>query len=249
MRIAAATVLLTGATGGIGRTLAHRLSQADAQLVLSGPDPQELEELSAPYGARAVVADLTDAKDVARLTEAAGACDVIISNAGLPAFGHVNLRAGMLSARLAAPRLVAKSRGHLVFSSAPSRARSPTARAPRTTRPSSACATSPSASARTCTAPASACPCSHPPRCATRACSPPPTSPRPPCCPRSPPTWSLRPSSAPSSATPRKSRWRPARTRVLVALGAQFPTLSERVQRRLGAHRALQQVGDAHHDR
>jgi short-subunit dehydrogenase involved in D-alanine esterification of teichoic acids len=28
MRTAAATVLLTGATGAIGRTLAHRLSQA-----------------------------------------------------------------------------------------------------------------------------------------------------------------------------------------------------------------------------
>lgn len=36
----------------------------------------------------------------------------------------------------------------------------------------------------------------------------------------------------------------PRRTRALMALGTQFPTLSERVQRR--AHQARHQVGDAH---
>ncbi|MST33994.1 SDR family NAD(P)-dependent oxidoreductase, partial [Acidimicrobiaceae bacterium USS-CC1] len=58
MRLDGARVLLTGATGGIGRALADAFHAAGAELVVSGRRGAPLEELAAPVGARVVVADL-----------------------------------------------------------------------------------------------------------------------------------------------------------------------------------------------
>ncbi|MFF7974904.1 SDR family NAD(P)-dependent oxidoreductase [Streptomyces sp. NPDC007905] len=129
MRIAGATVLLTGATGGIGRALARRLARSDATLVVTGRQPETLEILAAEVGARPVVADLSDPGAVARLAEQCPDVDVLVANAALPASGDlldytpaqieraltVNLTSPVLLSRLLAPRMVARRRGHLAF--------------------------------------------------------------------------------------------------------------------------------------
>ena len=133
MRFAGSTVLLTGATGGIGRAVTAELAAAGARLLLSGPQPEELESLAADFGSRArvttQVADLASPAQVVRLAEAAGEVDILVACSGLPAFGSVleytpeqldralmvNLRAPMALARLLAPRMLAAGRGHLAF--------------------------------------------------------------------------------------------------------------------------------------
>ncbi|KAF4408220.1 MULTISPECIES: SDR family oxidoreductase [Streptomyces] len=129
MRIDGATVLLTGATGGIGRALAHQLSEAGACLVMTGRRADALEPLAAELGARYVTADLGERGDVARLADVCEDTDILVANAAVPASGdlleytvdqvdralEVNLRAPVVLARLLAPRMVAVGRGHLAF--------------------------------------------------------------------------------------------------------------------------------------
>ena len=125
------TVLITGATGGIGGAIARALARRGARLVLSGRRADALEPLERELTARTVVADLADRDDVDRLAaEAARAgVDVFIANAALPASGHlleltqeqidrmleVNLRAPIALARALAPGMTARGRGHMVF--------------------------------------------------------------------------------------------------------------------------------------
>ena len=63
MKLENARILLTGATGGLGRELARQLAASGAAVLLAGRDAARLEALRASLGARAslVVADLTRA--------------------------------------------------------------------------------------------------------------------------------------------------------------------------------------------
>jgi short-subunit dehydrogenase len=131
LHLAGSTVLVTGATGGIGDAIARGLSARGAQLVLSGRREAELSRVAEEVGARAVVADLAVAGDVDRLAAEASAAgiDVLVANAAHPATGtlaaltqedidlilDVNLRAPIELARVLAPAMVARGRGHLVF--------------------------------------------------------------------------------------------------------------------------------------
>jgi short-subunit dehydrogenase len=129
--LANATVLLTGATGGIGQAIARALSQRGARLLLTGRRRDPLEELAGELEARALVADLADAQDVDRLgAEAATAgVDVLVANAGMPASGDiselqgdqvdrmlaVNLRAPIALAHGLVPMMTARGSGQMVF--------------------------------------------------------------------------------------------------------------------------------------
>ena len=53
MNLAGRTVLLTGATGGLGHAIARRLHAEGASLVLTGRRTEVLEPLAAETGARA----------------------------------------------------------------------------------------------------------------------------------------------------------------------------------------------------
>ena len=131
MNVAGRTVLLTGATGGLGHAIARRLRAAGAELVLSGRRSEVLEPLAAETGARSLAVDLADPAAVERLADECAEVDVLVANAGLPASGHlmsfrleeidralaVNLRAPMVLARHLAERMVARRSGHLVFMS------------------------------------------------------------------------------------------------------------------------------------
>jgi uncharacterized protein len=131
VNVAGRTVLLTGATGGLGHAVARRLRAAGAELVLTGRRSDVLEELAAETAALTVAVDLADPAAVEGLATACADVDVLVSNAGLPASGQltsfsieeldralaVNLRAPMVIARHLAERMVARRSGHLVFMS------------------------------------------------------------------------------------------------------------------------------------
>lgn len=85
------SILLTGASEGIGRALALELAKSGARLTLVARNEARLTELAAEVEAlgglaRVVVADVTNAEAAPRMTEAAieafGALDILVLNAG-----------------------------------------------------------------------------------------------------------------------------------------------------------------------
>jgi short-subunit dehydrogenase len=127
--LAGRTVLLTGATGGLGHAIARRLHAAEARLIISGRRADVLEALAAQTAARTIAVDLTDRAALERLAQECAGVDVLVANAGLPASGDplsfgvdeidraldVNLRAPMILARLIGERMAARGTGHIVF--------------------------------------------------------------------------------------------------------------------------------------
>lgn len=125
------TVLLTGATGGIGNAIARALHERGAALILTGRRAEVLGELREELGegVETIVCDLSDREEVAQLAERAESVDVFVANAALPASGRldefspeqidraleVNLRAPVQLARRLAPAMAGRGRGHLVF--------------------------------------------------------------------------------------------------------------------------------------
>ncbi|MDC7674605.1 3-oxoacyl-[acyl-carrier-protein] reductase [Asticcacaulis machinosus] len=84
------TALVTGATGGLGASIARALHSQGATVVLSGTREAVLQELASELGERAFVAscNLSDSAEVdglmAKAEAAAGSpVDILISNAGL----------------------------------------------------------------------------------------------------------------------------------------------------------------------
>lgn len=132
MELTEKTVLLTGATGGLGRAIAEALAGRGARLVLSARKGDELEQLAGLLpgeGHRIEVSDLAVEGEALRLAEAAGDVDGLVANAGLPASGRVegfsqeeigralrvNLESPVRIARELVPRLAERGEGHLVF--------------------------------------------------------------------------------------------------------------------------------------
>lgn len=132
MEIAHRTVLLTGATGGLGRAIATALAERGARLTLSARSHEALERMadSLPGGEhRVIAADLAEPGAAERLAADAGGVDILVANAGLPAAGwvsdftpeqlqralRVNLEAPMLMAQALLPPMVERGEGHLVF--------------------------------------------------------------------------------------------------------------------------------------
>jgi short-subunit dehydrogenase len=131
VQLAGARVLVTGATGGIGGATARALHAGGAHVVLSGRREELLDELRASLGERAdvVVADLAERDGPARLADAAGAVDVLVANAAVPASGRVedfdpeqidraldvNLRAPIQLTRALLPGMLERGRGHVVL--------------------------------------------------------------------------------------------------------------------------------------
>lgn len=129
MSLVDGTVLVTGASGGLGQAIARAFAARGAQVILSGRRRELLESLGAELGARVIPCDLSDRAEVEGLLEAAGDVDVLVANAGLPATGHiaelsqaqidtmleVNLRAPIALARGLIPGMVERGQGHLVF--------------------------------------------------------------------------------------------------------------------------------------
>jgi short-subunit dehydrogenase len=126
------TVLLTGASSGLGPYIARRLRQSGAKFVLSARNEEALDRLAKELGeSRVIVADLSKSGEPERLAGEAGDVDILVSNAGVPASGRlatlkvehldraiaVNLRAGLVLAQALAPAMLKKKEGHIVFMS------------------------------------------------------------------------------------------------------------------------------------
>jgi len=134
------TVLLTGATGGLGGVLAHRLAERGATLVLTGRNLDKLAKLAdelAPLGNAAVVipTDITSLESievfVAKVDSEVGALDALVSNAGVEYYGAytrhnlneleqtitTNLLAPMALIRSVLPGMIARRTGHIVLMS------------------------------------------------------------------------------------------------------------------------------------
>src|SRR5258706_14082544 len=83
------TVLLTGASTGLGPHIARRLHKAGAHFVLSARSEAALTSLAEELGdSRVVVADLSRLGEAERLAKAAGDVDILVANAGGPASGR-----------------------------------------------------------------------------------------------------------------------------------------------------------------
>ena len=80
------TVLITGATSGLGRYMAEQLAK-DHLVLVHGRDRARTEELAQQLGAKPYVADLSDMAQVRRLAAEVAAdhprIDVLINNAGI----------------------------------------------------------------------------------------------------------------------------------------------------------------------
>jgi short-subunit dehydrogenase len=123
------TVLVTGATGGLGQAIARALARRGARLLLSGRREDVLAGIAGELGARALPCDLADRDAVLRLAQDAAAADVLVANAAVPASGaiggfsverldralDVNLRAPMVLARLMSESMAERGGGHVVF--------------------------------------------------------------------------------------------------------------------------------------
>jgi short-subunit dehydrogenase len=124
------TVLLTGASAGLGPHIARRLARGGARFILSARNEDALRSLAGKLGdARVIAADLSHPGEQERLAAEAGAVDILIANAGIPATGRlatftieqidralaVNLRAAIVLARMLTPAMVERKAGHVVF--------------------------------------------------------------------------------------------------------------------------------------
>ncbi|WP_027007462.1 SDR family NAD(P)-dependent oxidoreductase [Conexibacter woesei] len=129
MELRGTSVLLTGATGGIGHAIARALHGQGASLLLSGRRTDVLEPLAAEVGGRATAVDLSDRAAVERLLDEAADVDILVANAALPASGdvldfsvdqidralEVNLRAPIIMSRVLGERMAARRSGHIVL--------------------------------------------------------------------------------------------------------------------------------------
>jgi short-subunit dehydrogenase len=123
------TILLTGASGGIGQAIARTLAGRGGRLVLTGRRADVLEPLAQEVGGSALAVDLADRDAPQRLLSEAGEVDILIANAALPASGtleqytveqvdralDVNLRAPIMLGKLLSEQMARRGRGHLVF--------------------------------------------------------------------------------------------------------------------------------------
>jgi short-subunit dehydrogenase len=145
MQVQGKRVLLTGATGGLGRAIALALAEHGAEVVLSSRKRDELEKLALDLkgdGHGVAVSDLAEPGAAEALAAEAGKIDILVANAGLPASGwiedfspeeisravRVNLEAPMILARQLMGPMISRGEGHLVFvSSLAGKAASPRA--------------------------------------------------------------------------------------------------------------------------
>ncbi|MBC8136742.1 MAG: SDR family oxidoreductase [Fibrella sp.] len=133
------TVVITGATGGIGSATALQLAQCGARLFLSGRNESRLHALAAQieYAAGTeptlVAADLSDPEQAARLIDAAQAAfgespDIVVNAAGVGAIRSIealtpgdfqtliatNLLGAMYLSQAAVRAMAPKKSGHLL---------------------------------------------------------------------------------------------------------------------------------------
>jgi NADP-dependent 3-hydroxy acid dehydrogenase YdfG len=124
-------VVVTGASGGIGRAIARRLGREGADLLLVARRAGPLEAVAAEVGGSALAADVAEPDEVERVrgrAEAGGAVHVVVNAAGAFDLAPVaetrpdmfqrmvrgNLIGPFLVARAFLPGMLSAGRGHIV---------------------------------------------------------------------------------------------------------------------------------------
>ncbi|WP_042477326.1 SDR family NAD(P)-dependent oxidoreductase [Bacillus ndiopicus] len=77
------TVLITGASSGIGRDVALLLAHYEANLILVGRNEERLRDVALKTGAQIYVMDLREKENRQRLCQEINQLDIFINNAGL----------------------------------------------------------------------------------------------------------------------------------------------------------------------
>ncbi len=128
------TVLVTGASSGIGAAIARELGRAGARLALGARRTDRLDALAAEIGGDVLVRrlDVTDRADVAAFADAArarfGRVDVIVNNAGVMPLSpmaslkveewermvDVNIKGVLWGVAAVLPEMTARGSGHIV---------------------------------------------------------------------------------------------------------------------------------------
>jgi hypothetical protein len=133
MKLRDSTVVITGASSGIGRATAVEMARRGAHVILGARRTELLQQVAAEcavFGVRsaAVACDVTKPDDCARLISEAGEVDVLVNNAGFAIFDAVaeakadDLHAmmetnyfGMVNCTKAVlPRMLERGRGTIV---------------------------------------------------------------------------------------------------------------------------------------
>ncbi|MDT7787874.1 MAG: hypothetical protein QOF58_6293 [Pseudonocardiales bacterium] len=131
--LAGKKALVTGATSGIGRSIAVKLAEAGATVYLTGRRAElgkETVELVEQAGGTAhfIVSDVASITDVRKLAEEVGEVDVLVNNAGIFPFSptpeqsldgyqqvfDVNVRGTYFLTAALAPAMVARGSGSIV---------------------------------------------------------------------------------------------------------------------------------------
>ena len=127
--------LITGATGGIGISIAKKMKLSGAKLILSGTKKEVLTKLEAELGhdVKSIVTDLGNKDDIISLAKEAeqffGAIDIIVNNAGITADGlllrmkdedwdrviDINLSASMRLTRQVIRGMLKRKYGRIIF--------------------------------------------------------------------------------------------------------------------------------------
>ncbi len=128
-------VLLTGATGGIGNSIAKKMIKQGAKLILSGTRQNILDKLSSELGndTKTIVTDLSSKESIANLAQEAETCfgkiDILINNAGITADNlflrmkdedwdnviNINLSASMRLTRQVIKGMLKRKYGRIIF--------------------------------------------------------------------------------------------------------------------------------------
>lgn len=137
MSLTEKVAIITGASAGIGREIAHRLARDNATLVLAARSEDKLQQLSdelSSDGCRVLVVrtDVSDPNDLSRLVERSieefGRIDVLVNNAGVECFNYferlesdeiiqtveTNLTSAILLTRLVIPHMLAQKSGAII---------------------------------------------------------------------------------------------------------------------------------------
>ena len=127
--------LITGATGGIGISIAKKMKLSGAKLILSGTKKEMLSKLEAELGddVKSIVTDLSNKDDIISLAKEAeqffGTIDILVNNAGITADSlflrmkdedwdkviNINLSASMRLTRQVIRGMLKRKYGRIIF--------------------------------------------------------------------------------------------------------------------------------------